>query len=224
MYFNKLIGVKKNLRILSILSIICPIVFIMLETITRILSNQQDIIRIPLSELAVGQYGWLGSLSFIALAITLFVFTIAISTSLPEGRFYKTILVIFFIISVCFFMAAFIKTEPNHATWSVHRVFHVIIVSVGAGLFPIGCFLVAQNIKRDKQWGSLFGFTLITGYIALFVVGSRLFVLTYWPLLGLQELLLLSGGLIWIEVISFRNLKISGSDIPPSLTGHPTDG
>jgi len=224
MYFNKLIGVKKNLRILSILSIIFPIVFFILETITKILSNQQNIIRIPLSELAVGPYGWLGSLSFIALAITLFVFTIAISTSLPEGRFYKTILVIFFIISVCFFMAAFIKTEPNHATWSVHRVFHMIIVSVGAGLFPIGCFLVAQNIKRDKQWGSLFGFTLITGYIALFVVGSRLFVLTYWPLLGLQELLLLSGGLIWIEVISFRNLKISGSDIPPSLTGHPTDG
>ena len=224
MYFNKFIGVKKNLRILSILSIIFPIVFFILETITKILSNQQNIIRIPLSELAVGPYGWLGSLSFIALAITLFVFTIAISTSLPEGRFYKTILVIFFIISVCFFMAAFIKTEPNHATWSVHRVFHVIIVSVGAGLFPIGCFLVAQNIKWDEQWGSLFGFTLITGYIALFVVGSRLFVLTYWPLLGLQELLLLSGGLIWIEVISFRNLKISGSDIPPSLTGHPTDG
>ena len=224
MYFNKFIGVKKNLRILSILSIICPIVFIMLETITRILSNQQDIIRIPLSELAVGPYGWLGSLSFIALAITLFVFTIAISATLPEGRFYKTILVIFFIISVCFFMAAFIKTEPNHATWSVHRVFHVIIVSMGAGLFPIGCFLVAQNIKWDEQWGSLFGFTLITGYIALFVVGSRLFVLTYWPLLGLQELLLLSGGLIWIEVISFKNLKISGSDIPPTFTGHPTDG
>jgi len=121
-------------------------------------------------------------------------------------------------------MAAFIKTEPNHATWSVHRVFHVIIVSMGAGLFPIGCFLVAQNIKWDEQWGSLFGFTLITGYIALFVVGSRLFVLTYWPLLGLQELLLLSGGLIWIEVISFKNLKISGSDIPPTFTGHPTDG
>jgi hypothetical protein len=100
----------------------------------------------------------------------------------------------------------------------------VIIVSVGAGLFPIGCFLVAQNIKWDEQWGSLFGFTLITGYIALFVVGSRLFVLTYWPLLGLQELLLLSGGLIWIEVISFKNLKISGSDIPPTFTGHPTDG
>jgi len=206
---NKNVGVKKNLRALAVLSITCPVVFVVLETLTRTLSNKQDIIGIPLSELSVGQYGWLGSLSFVVLAVTLFVFMIAISITLPRGSFYKTILVIFFIISICFFMAAFIKTEPNHETWSVHRVIHVIIVSIAAGLLPVGCFLFSANIKQNKQWGSLFGFTLTTAFIALFGVGSRLFVITYWPLLGLQELLLLSSGLIWIEVISFKNLKIS---------------
>ena len=143
------------------------------------------------------------------LAITLLVFTLALSITLPGGRLYKTILVIFFIMGVCFFMAAFIKTDTNHAIWSAHRIIHEIIVSIGAGLFPVGCFIFSASIKRDKQWGSLFGFTFTTACIALFVTGSRMFVLTYWPLLGLQELLLLSSGLIWIEVISFKNLKIS---------------
>ena len=218
---NKIVGFNKNLRVLSILGITCPVIFVILNILTSILGNKLDFVGIPLSELALGRYGWLGSLCFVMLAITLSVFTLAISITLPRGKLYKTILVIFFIVSVCFFMAAFIKTDPNHETWSVHRIIHETIVSAGAGLFTIGCFIFSANIKQDKQWGSLFGFTLTSACIDLFVTGSRMFVLTYWPLLGLQELLLLSSGLIWMAVISFKNLKISGGCISSSPSGHP---
>ena len=198
------------MRTLSILSIACPVVFILLELLTRTLSNKLDYFKIPLSQLVFGQYGWLGSLCFIVLAATLFVFTLAISRILPKGKLYKIIIGVFLVTAVCFFLAAFIRTEQNHATWSVHRVIHVIIVSLGAGLFPVGCFLFAQNIKHDQQWGGFSGFTLAVAFIALAADGSRLFVLVYWPLLGLQELLLLSAGLIWIEAVSFKTLKMSG--------------
>ena len=218
---NKIVGLTKNLRVLSILGIVCSVIFVILNILTRILGNKPDFVGIPLSALAFGQYGWLGSLCFVMLAITLFVFTLAISITLPRGRLYKTILVIFFIVSVCFFMAAFIKTDINHETWSVHRIIHEIIVFAGAGLFTIGCFIFSADIKRDKQWGSLFGFTLTSACIDLFVTGSRMYVLTYWPLLGLEELLLLSIGLIWMTVISFKNLKISGGCTSSSPPGHP---
>jgi Protein of unknown function (DUF998) len=218
---NKIVGFNKNLRVLSILGITCPVIFVILDIFTRILGNKLDFVGIPLSELALGRYGWLGSLCFVMLAITLSVFTLAISITLPRGKLYKTILVIFFIVSVCFFMAAFIKTDTNHQAWSVHRIIHEITVSAGAGLFTIGCFIFSANIKQDKQWGSLFGFTTTSACIDLFVTGSRMFVLTYWPLLGLQELILLSSGLIWMAVISFKNLKISGGRIFSSPSGHP---
>jgi hypothetical protein len=218
---DKIVSLKKKLRVLSILGITCPVIFVILDVFTRILDNKPDFVGIPLSELAFGRYGWLGSLCFVMLAMTLFVFTLAISITLPRGRLYKTILVIFFIVSVCFFMAAFIKTDTNHETWPVHRIIHEIIVSAGAGLFTIGCFIFSAKIKPDKQWGSLFGFTLTSAGIDLFVTGSRMFVLSYWPLLGLQELLLLSSGLIWMAVISFKNLKISGERISSSPPAPP---
>jgi len=198
-------------RLLAVLSIIGPIIFVMLTSVAMLLKRDADFAGRTISQLATGDYGWLETIAFVSVALTLLAFTMTLKKNhSPNPHLYKGLMMLN-VVAICFVLMAAIPTEASHAIWTTKRVIHVIISSVAAILFPLVCFFMSKAFSLDSRWKHLSGYTLISGLLCVTAGGGILFMIIWWPMSGIQEYLLFLDALIWIEVIAIRSFKLAGT-------------
>ncbi|AKG54124.1 hypothetical protein DGWBC_1488 [Dehalogenimonas sp. WBC-2] len=115
-----------------------------------------------------------------------------------------------YLCSGCFFLLVFFHTTADHQLWTTERSIHVVLASTVAVAFPLACFLISPSFNKNPAWHGLLWYTIITGLLGIALDANWLFVISWWSLIGLQEILLISNAIIWIEVASIKMLKLSG--------------
>ena len=194
---------------LPLVSAVLPLVFLGIVGLSKLLRGNPDIISESLSELAIGPFAWLGQLAFLCVSIMILVFTIALSRSVQRRDGFGSGVALLYVCSACFLLLVFFHTTADHQLWTTERSIHVVLASTVAVAFPIACFLISPSFRKDPVWHGLLWYTIITGLLGIALDANRLFVISWWSLIGLQEILLISNAIIWIEVASVSMLRLS---------------
>jgi hypothetical protein len=89
---------------------------------------------------------------------------------------------------------------------------HNIAAGITGGSFILGCFSFALYFKSDLQWEKYWIYTTITAIACLFF--ALLWALTPLGLHaeGLDQLLMLVCGFIWLEIISIKLIRLCLSE------------
>jgi lysylphosphatidylglycerol synthetase-like protein (DUF2156 family) len=179
-----------------------PIYFVTSNAIAQILHPSANPIRVTVSFLVFGSYGWLQTsafyilgISFIALAAAL---VLKINAKLNLGA------IVVFLVGVAFILVA--SNHVQHSTTPitlseiVHRDSAVAIVVMS----PLACFLLAPSLKKSGHRG-LWIYSIIAGVITILTIIIGLAIPTaHNSFLGIFERILLLNGQVWGEIVCLR--------------------
>ena len=71
------------------------------------------------------------------------------------------------------------------------------------------CLLLAPVFRTDRGWSAIWGYTLVTGLLALGVLVWRFFLPKVLPWFGAYEAILVLLAFAWLEALMVRLLHIS---------------
>jgi len=202
------------IKLAARVGMIGPILFgIVLITLTILkynflLSLGWDPIQAPTfdwpSGLALGDFGWIMTLTFIASGLMLTLFASGLRLSLPRSRMTLFSTFIFSLAGIALAGLAF-TTDPTirstPATW--HGQLHdASFVMLGITLMP-AMILLGFVFRKDDHWSDLSLYTWITVALAL---------PAFW-LKGAAFYLFLLAVLVWSEIVATRLKSINNYEL-----------
>jgi len=185
-----------------------PILFILVVFIIDFMQPEQNPIYETVSELVHGSYGWVQTISFVIFGVLLMIFALRLylATS-PKTR---SILGAFFIgiAGFSFLMLGAFPSEASTMDSTPQPLLHNIAAGITGASFVLGCSSFALYFKTDPRWTKYWIYTAITSIACLFF--ALLWALTPLGLhaKGLDQLLMLVSGFIWLEVISIKLIRL----------------
>ncbi|MCL2826692.1 MAG: DUF998 domain-containing protein, partial [Eggerthellaceae bacterium] len=150
-----------------------PLAFVVSFSINGFLQPGYDPVKRYISELSIGQYGWIQMTSFVFLGLCLLLFTFGLKDAFPQGRASKAAPILMAIIAVCYILSGFFVTDPysmfdNQTTLhgTLHGIFGAIVFSLSAAI----CFVFWRRFRVDGQWRGFAAFTLLVGVLMVVVI------------------------------------------------------
>lgn len=196
------------------------IVFFILFVLVHFLKPEIDPSWRFISELAIGRFGWIMAVAFLALALSYATISAGLWSNVRLGG--KIGLVFLFIGSVGLILAGLfttqpINTKPEDFTPSSHL--HGLGAILGTNGAGIGSLIVTIVFAFGKEKNS--GLWLIIAALLLTVIGYIWFLMTmpadgiFGPqiAIGLPNRLLMLSYFLWLVVTSRYVINISGSNI-----------
>lgn len=189
-----------------------PMLLLMLPTIAAPALTEFDTLWTLISVMALGEFGWLGILFFIFASIIVMAFAGGLYGSLAPNKKTRTALYLMYATAICLVLLAFIDIDHVHGIWTLKRAVHWSIATVGVATFITACCLIAANLKNNRDWRKIYVFTIVMAVFCL--VSSLILAATIRVgFVALLERLVLTVGIIWVEVISLRVYRLSGEKI-----------
>ncbi len=185
---------------------------LMLPTVAAPALTDFDTLWTLLSVMALGDFGWLGMLFFTVAAITVLAFALGLYGSFAPNKKTRTALYLMYVTATCLMLLVFIDIDHVHGIWTLKRVAHWSIATVGIATFITACYLITANLKYNRTWQTMYVFTIVFAVLCL-VAGLILAATTRAGFVALLERLVLTVGVIWVEVMSLRVYRLSGGKI-----------
>jgi hypothetical protein len=192
----------------TLAGIIGPMIFLLVVFIIDFIQPGHNLIYETVSELVYGSYGWLQTISFLLFGTLLMIFAIRLylvtsrSTISIVGAAFLGLSGFFFLI-----LGAF-PAQTSGVDTTFQQLMHNVAAGITGGSFIIGCFSFALYFKGDPRWGKYWVYTAITAIACLFFALLWAFTPLGLHAKGLDQLLMLLCGFLWLETISIRLLRL----------------
>ena len=192
----------------TLAGMIAPILFLIILTIVESLQPGYNRIQETISRLVLGPYGFLQTVAFFIFGLLLIVFAMRLGFAIASRRSAKVGSFFFNLIGVGFIVVGIFPTDSPGITVTLHALIHQTTAATIALLFPLALLAIAPALRGDTRWKGAFAYTIATGILALIltILGVVMRANKLWS--GLYERVLLLNGLAWIELISFRLLRL----------------
>lgn len=196
------------------------VLFVSVFTVSGWLSPDYSPMRMFVSELSLGTYGWVQILNFLLTGALLLVFGLGLAAHFGIGAGPALITGI----GVSLMASGPFTTDPSamFQQASIHGVVHGIFGALVFTFAPISCFLFYRRFRRDTRWQPLAGWTLASGVVL--TVGVVLLKISQQPGSGLFEWkgfvqrVILFTFMAWIFAVAYRLRRQyrSGEGTPPA--------
>jgi len=196
-----------KMRLLAAAGLIGPAVFFAATTTVALRRHGFNGLSQGLSTLAIGPDGWIQAAAFITLGITLAMLARGLALNIPQPPV-KSGTRLLYAASICLVMLSLVQTETDHSIWSINRIVHDGF-SIGVSVaFPLACLFMARGFKAEPRWRGLVAFTTIVAVVAIAADGASILALTPLNLTGLQQIVMLAAGLIWMTAAALRLYRL----------------
>ena len=155
---------KKRIDTLSVYSgIIAPIIFVSIFTIEGLLREDYSASENFISELSIGNRGWIQITNFMIFGSLFLVFSIWLLREFRKRKISSIGPGLFIILSVCYFFSGLFVTDPGTIFTqqkSVHGIIHGVLGAMVFLLMPVSSWTFLKLFKKEKAFNSLKNVTL----------------------------------------------------------------
>lgn len=147
--------------------------FVLTFTIEGWLRSGYDARSMYVSELALGERGWVQNLNFIVTGLLLMLFARGVRAAFVPGRAQAAAPVLFDLVATGLFASGFFVMDPAttpQAEWSLHGTAHQLFGALVFASAPASCFVCLWRFWSDPVWRPLRWWTLFVGVLLVVVV------------------------------------------------------
>ena len=165
-----------------------------------------------ISRLSFGPFGWVQTLNYCQLALSIVAFGAAVRLGLARTRRGRISGFLFMAMGLDILVVSLFHVDANpYAPKSVFDIIHQLAATLSGVLFPAAALFLAMDLWSDPKWLPEAKIALAAALIVLIMqIGetSQFFATQYFaPVFGLYERLLASIGLAWIVFMSIILLR-----------------
>jgi hypothetical protein len=208
-------------RVLLACGVLGPLLFIVVFLIEGATRPGYSAWRHAVSQLSLGDQGWINSLAIIACGGFLLCFAIGLWTALRSGKGSVWGPVLTALCGALFIMIGIFPINPGLGyppdvapTYRLAGLIHAIAVTIFFGCLCALCFVMARYRAGDPAWKWWAPFSRITGVVAplCYVAATALTTLDMNGVLpnapgGLIQRIAIIGGFGWIMLLALRALR-----------------
>ncbi|HPO60612.1 MAG TPA: DUF998 domain-containing protein [Exilispira sp.] len=215
--------------------VFAPLIFCLSFTLQGILREDYDPVKMYISALSIGKYGWIQIVNFILFGILLFIFSVSLLRDAKKSNTTMTGPILLIICSVCFFLSGPFVMDPIGTVSSnitIHGTIHGLLGGIAFLLMPIICFVFyyfmknESNLKKFRNWTLIFGI-VISLTLLLFTFATKIESLNkvLSDFQGFLQRLVLMPYMLWVCLYAFklysRSIKSYDSNkIPENLKNY----
>jgi hypothetical membrane protein len=208
-------------RLLLACGVIGPLLFIIVFLIEGATRPGYSAWRHAVSQLSLGDYGWINSINIILCGLFMLCFALGLRRILHPGKGSTWGPRLAALCGVLFIIAGIFAVNPGLGyppgvppTYSLHGLIHAIAVTVFFGCLSALCFVLTRHFAGNPDWKGWAPYSIITGvvvaafYIATYVVTTLDMngVLSDAPG-GLLQRISIITGFGWIMLLALRLLR-----------------
>jgi len=196
----------------ALAGIVGPMIFLLVVFIIDFIQPGHNPIYETVSELVSGSYGWIQTVSFLLFGTLLMIFALRLYLTTSRNKISIVSSVFLGISGFSFLILGAFPVQISETVTTLTQLLHNIAAGITGGSFIIGCFSYALYFRTDPQWQRYWIYTAITAIACLFF--ALLWALTPLGLnaKGLDQLLMLISGFVWLEIISIKLLRLCFSN------------
>jgi len=204
---------KNNNKASIILGIIAPILFVVIFTSAGFYRENYSSMRNFISELSIGNEGWMQICNFMVFGLLLFIFSLDVLKEFRRRGISKTGPIILLIIAISYFFSGPFVTDPGtiftHQK-SIHGIIHGLFGAVVFTLMPITCWVFLKQFKRQQDYKTLkfptyfFAITITIAVLLFsFITKVTTYNKTFDTVFGFVQRLVLIPFMFWLSYFAF---------------------
>lgn len=201
------------------LSLVAAVLFLMVVALLHLIKPELDPSWRMVSEYAIGRYGWLMTIAFLAWALSYASIAAAISAYMETIRG-KIGLMILLVSALGTTMAAIFPTDPitiHPDAVTLRGNLHGVSFFLGVPTFLIAATLISWSLIRHRAWASSRrSLAVATGVVWLSFLGftlalATMFTGTFGPdvLIGWPGRLLVLASIGWVMVVAWHTVHVN---------------
>jgi hypothetical membrane protein len=203
----KLISIRFAVyHIALIAGILSPVVIVIADLIGVMTGKTYNPITQSISDLGLGNAGWMQTAAFIIFGITAISLASEMYNELHREHEVRLGFILMTAIGAGFILLGLFPTDPLGTYHSLHGFIHHYSAWVEGALSPAVCFFFADVFRTKTEWRILVRYSLIAGVMGCILVLVWAIFEKNW--FGFSERLIILNGLIWFEVIAIHLRQI----------------
>ncbi len=163
---------KKRIGFISVYSgIIAPILFVIIFTVEGLFRENYSAMTNFISELSLGNRGWIQITNFLLFGFLFFVFSLGLLLKFQKRKLSSTGPILFLIIASSYFISGLFVTDPETIFTnqkSIHGIIHGVFGGVVFLLMPISSWIFLKLFKMEEEFKSLKKWTLFFAIVLTF--------------------------------------------------------
>ena len=200
--------VRPTPRLLATVALVGAVLYVLVDIVLQLLPPHYSVISEAESNLAVGPYGWIMNLNFLARGVVTLCLVAALSSFGPRSRLRQTGLGLMLFAGVCSAALAFLPTDippadaPGLAPTTALGAAHLIVAAAGFVTALLAFALLTAWLRGSDLPGAFPAAAVLTGVAAVGLVSLGLAAVVAPGLHGLAERVCLAGVLGWVIAVS----------------------
>jgi hypothetical membrane protein len=203
---------RQRTRLCLLAGAIAPVLFWLVVIVDGFTKPGYDARKDFISELALGDHGWVQSANFIAVGLLIIALAAGLHQLFPAGRASRFGPPLVAIFGLGLVASGIFRTDPGNypvksdtitTTGSIHIIAFFVIL---ASIIP-ACFVFARRFRIEPNWQGYGRYSFINGFL---IPGMLvLFMLAPDQVTGLTQRALVAVIFLWIELIALRALALT---------------
>ncbi|WP_130178986.1 DUF998 domain-containing protein [Cryobacterium sp. SO1] len=216
-------GATRSTRLLATVALVGAVLYVLVDVVLQLLPPHYSVISEAESNLAVGPYGWVMNLNFLARGVVTVCAVAALRAFGPRSRLRQCGLGLMLFAGVCSAALAFLPTDippadaPGLAPTTALGAWHLIVAGAGFVTALVGFGLLTAWLHGSDLPGAFPAAAVLTGVAALGLVSLGVAAAAAPGLLGLAERVCLAGVLGWVIAVTqiIRRRTVPAARITP---------
>ena len=198
----------RSTRFLATIALVGAVLYVLVDVVLQLLPPHYDVISEAESNLAVGPYGWIMNLNFLARGVVTLCLGAALSSFGPRSRLRQTGLALMLFAGACSAALAFLPTDiapadaPGLAPTTALGTAHLAVAVLGFVTALIAFVLLTWWLRGSDRLQSAYPAAVILTGVALAGLAWLAVAITLTPgVIGLAERVCLAGVLGWVIAV-----------------------
>jgi hypothetical protein len=193
---------------LALAGMIAPVFLGVADLIAGINTPGYNPLKDSISSLALSPYGWMQTIGFLVLGLLVELFAAGLLFSVRSRYGFRFGIAILVWFGFELLLLGAFHTDISGVS-TLEGMIHGWAAKTVFWLFPLVCILIASSLKNDTNWKNLYKYNRVTAVLGLILAFTGILTLGGFEWFGLYERILVYNVIIWLEVVSFRVLRLS---------------
>jgi len=204
---------RPGTRMLATVALVGAVLYVLVDVVLQLLPPHYSVISEAESNLAVGPYGWIMNLNFLARGVVTVCAVAALAAFGPRSRLRQSGLALMLFAGVCSAALAFLPTDippadaPGLAPTTALGAAHLLVAAAGFMTALGGFGLLTAWLGGSEVPEAFPAAAVLTGVAAVGLVSLGAAAAVAPDLLGLAERVCLAGVLGWVIAVSLILLR-----------------
>jgi hypothetical protein len=198
----------------AIAGIVGPTLYFAGDITASLSTPNYNPIRDSISSLALTSVGWLQTIGFLVLGLLMEVFVAGLFFSIRRARGLHPGLGLLLLCGFGMMMIGAFRMDPVGLPHTIEGTVHSTTAYTLAFLFPVALLLLTPSLKSDQHWRGIYAYTLVSGILALALVGGLIWLPSLAGWFGLYERIMVANVTIWVAVAAANLMRLSLRGVP----------